>query len=66
MGCKECRKETVQYMDRPCTVCDLLRNDRAVKRTHYCRMCNAYICDSCDSSLIDRTIAMLKVRFGKK
>ena len=41
-----------------CDVCDLVDGDRAEKRTRYCSVCDANICDRCWWNPARRTRAL--------
>lgn len=45
---------------RPCDVCVLVNHDDRPKRTQYCNLCNAHICDECRKRWDWRAVAAMK------
>jgi hypothetical protein len=46
-------------MNGICRVCELLDKDIAIKRTYFCKSCNANICYQCRPEMLRRAKAML-------
>lgn len=44
-ACPKC--DSMERYFQACRVCDLLDDDTKKKKVRFCKICNAFICDSC-------------------
>lgn len=58
MACTSCKDR----ISGVCKVCQALDNDEKVKIVTYCNTCGVYICKDCNTDLIRRLQAFLKIR----
>lgn len=45
-----------------CDVCKVTSKDNSIKLVRFCRVCNAYICSSCEGKYLNRFIAMVATK----
>lgn len=57
LTCFRCPRK---WFEDACRVCELVDNDKSIKRVFHCHVCNANMCAECENDLIKRSKAFVK------
>lgn len=68
MACLDCDGQHPQerlIVEGVCRCCELVDKDTSNKRTRYCKVCSAYICENCRDDIAKRTKAFVTDKVEK-